>query len=82
LLAELQFELWMGDVSEIRRKRERKQKTDRQDVAAYSELLLKADFLAIWVPNWEYRDLRQTTLASTPDGAGAHPAQESTASRN
>jgi transposase len=31
LLAELQFELWMGDASEIRRKRGRKQKTDRQD---------------------------------------------------
>ena len=31
LLAELQFELCMGDASEIRRKRGRKQKTDRQD---------------------------------------------------
>jgi hypothetical protein len=29
LLAELQFELWMGDASEIGRKRGRKQKTDR-----------------------------------------------------
>jgi transposase len=32
LLAELQFELWVvGDAAEIRRKRGRKQKTDRQD---------------------------------------------------
>lgn len=31
LLAELQFELWLGDASEIRRERGRKQKTDRQD---------------------------------------------------
>jgi transposase len=31
LLAELNFELWIGDATEIARKRERKQKTDRQD---------------------------------------------------
>ena len=30
LLAELQFELWIGDAAEIRTKRVRKQKTDRQ----------------------------------------------------
>ena len=30
LLAELNFELWIGDATEIARKRERKQKTDRQ----------------------------------------------------
>src|SRR3974377_336057 len=30
LLAELQFELWMGDASEIQRKRGRKPKTDRK----------------------------------------------------
>src|SRR5215467_13995527 len=31
LLAELQMELWIGDAAEIRSKRARKQKTDRQD---------------------------------------------------
>jgi transposase len=31
LLNELQFELWIGDAAEIRSKRVRKQKTDRQD---------------------------------------------------
>ncbi len=31
LLEELQFELWIGDAAEIRTKRVRKQKTDRQD---------------------------------------------------
>src|ERR1700675_1556228 len=31
LLSELQFELWIGDAAEIRSKRVRKQKTDRQD---------------------------------------------------
>src|SRR5580693_6246911 len=31
LVAELQFELWIGDAAEIRTKRVRKQKTDRQE---------------------------------------------------
>jgi hypothetical protein len=31
LLAELQVELWIGDAAEIRTRRVRKQKTDRQD---------------------------------------------------
>jgi len=59
LLAELQFELWMGDGAEIRRKRGRKQKTDRQDAQHILSLLLKDDFPSIWVPSWENRDLRQ-----------------------
>ena len=44
LLAELNFELWTGDASEIARKRERKQKTDRQDAQHILRLLLKDDF--------------------------------------
>ena len=59
LLAELHFELWMGDASEIRRKRGRKQKTDRQDAQHILKLMLKDDFPKIWVPSWENRDLRQ-----------------------
>ncbi|HKF07092.1 MAG TPA: transposase, partial [Candidatus Sulfotelmatobacter sp.] len=59
LLAELQFELRIGDAAEIRRKRGRKQKTDRQDAQHILSLLLKDDFPPIWVPNWENRDLRQ-----------------------
>jgi transposase len=59
LLAELHFELWMGDAAEIRRKRGRKQKTDRQDAQHILGLLLKDDFRPIWVPSWENRDLRQ-----------------------
>ena len=38
LLPNLQIELWIGDAAEIRTKRVRKQKTDRQDaqlIAAY-----------------------------------------------
>jgi transposase len=59
LLAELQFELWMGDATEIQRKRGRKQKTDRQDAQHILSLLLKNDFPPIWVASWENRDLRQ-----------------------
>jgi len=59
LLAELSFELWIGDAAEIKAKRVRKQKTDRQDAQHFLKLLLKDDFPKIWVPSWENRDLRQ-----------------------
>jgi transposase len=59
LQAELNFELWIGDATEIARKRERKQKTDRQDAQHILRLLLKDDFPRIWVANAENRDLRQ-----------------------
>ena len=59
LLAELQFELWIGDAAAINAKRVRKQKTDRQDAQLILRLMLKDDFPQIWVPSWENRDLRQ-----------------------
>ena len=59
LLAELNFELWIGDAAEIRTRRVRKQKTDRQDAQLILKLMLKDDFPRIWVPSWENRDLRQ-----------------------
>jgi transposase len=59
VLGELNFELWVGDATEIARKRERKQKTDRQDAQHILKLMLKDDFPQIWVPSWENRDLRQ-----------------------
>jgi transposase len=59
LLAELHFELWMGDAAEIRTKRIRKQKTDRQDAQLLLRLLLEDRFPRIWVPGGENRDLRQ-----------------------
>ncbi len=59
LLSELQFELWIGDAAEIRTKRVRKQKTDRQDARLILQLLLEDRFPQIWVPSWENRDLRQ-----------------------
>jgi transposase len=59
LLAELQLELWVDDAAEIRNKRVRKQKTDRQDAQLILRLLLEDRFPQIWVPSWENRDLRQ-----------------------
>jgi len=59
LLGELQFELGIGDAAEIRTKRVRKQKTDRQDAQLILRLLLEDRFPRIWVPSWENRDLRQ-----------------------
>ncbi len=58
LVAELQFELWIGDAAEIRTKRVRKQKTDRQDAQLILRLLLEDRFPQIWVPSWENRDVR------------------------
>jgi len=59
LLMELQFELWIGDAAEIRTKRVRKQKTDRQDAQLLLNLLMEDRFPRIWVPDAENRDLRQ-----------------------
>ena len=59
LLAELQFELWIGDAAEIRTKRVRKQKTDRRDAQLILQLLMENRFPRIWVPSWENRDVRQ-----------------------
>jgi transposase len=59
LLAELGFELWIGDPAEIKTKRVRKQKTDRQDARLLLKLLIENRFPLIWVPSPENRDLRQ-----------------------
>ena len=59
LLQELGFELWIGDPAEIRTKRVRKQKTDRQDARLILQLMLENRFPRVWVPDAENRDLRQ-----------------------
>jgi len=59
LLAELEFEVWIGDAAEIKTRRAKKQKTDRQDAQLLLKLLLEESFPRIWVPNPENRDLRQ-----------------------
>jgi transposase len=59
LLAELKFELWIGDPAKIKAARVRKQKTDRQDAQLLLRLLVESRFPRIWVPTPENRDLRQ-----------------------
>jgi transposase len=59
LLAELGFELWIGDPAEINAKRVKKQKTDRNDARLLLRLMLENNFPQIWVPSPENRDLRQ-----------------------
>jgi transposase len=59
LLAELGFEVWIGDAAEIKTKRVRKKKTDREDARFMLKLLLENRFPRIWVPSPENRDLRQ-----------------------
>lgn len=59
LLGELKFELWIGDAAEIRAKRVRKKKTDREDARHILHLLVEDRFPGIWVPSWGNRDVRQ-----------------------
>jgi transposase len=59
LLAELGYELWIGDAAQITAMRVRKQKTDRQDAQFLLKLLVEDRFPRVWVPSLENRDLRQ-----------------------
>src|SRR3984957_7142551 len=59
LLAELGFEVWIGNEAEIKTLRVRKQKTDRADALLLLKLLLENRFPKIWVPSSENRALRQ-----------------------
>lgn len=59
LLAELGYELWIGDPAQIKAARVKKQKTDRQDAQLLLKLMLENRFPRVWVPGPENRDLRQ-----------------------
>lgn len=59
LLAELEFELWVGDPAQIRASRVRKQKNDRGDARHILKLMVEDRFPRVWVPSPENRDLRQ-----------------------
>jgi transposase len=56
---ELGIEVWIGNATEIKAKRVRKQKTDREDARLLLKLLEENRFPHIWVPSPENRDLRQ-----------------------
>jgi transposase len=59
LLADLNYELWIGDAAQIKTMRVRKQKTDRQDAQLLLKLMLEDRFPRVWIPSMENRDLRQ-----------------------
>ena len=54
LLAELGIEVWIGDAAEIKTKRVRKQKTDREDAKLLLKLLLENEMFreAIGIPSF------------------------------
>src|SRR4030088_294144 len=58
LLAELGFELWIGDPAQIKAKRVRKQKTDRNDARLLLRLMREDNFPQIWSLCHETRELR------------------------
>jgi len=62
LLAELGFELWVGDPAEISARRVRKQRNDRRDAEHILKLLMEDRFPKIWTPSPENRDVRQLLL--------------------
>src|SRR6201987_241032 len=62
LLAELGFEVRIGNAAEIKTQRVRIQKTDRNDALLLLKLLVENRFPQIWVPSPENRDLRQLLL--------------------
>ena len=59
LLTELKYELWVGDPAQIRAKRVRKHKNDREDARLLLKLLVEDRFPRVWVPSAENRDVRQ-----------------------
>ena len=56
LLAELGFELWIGHPAQIKAKRVKKQKYDREDARLLLRLMRENNFPQIWVPSPENRD--------------------------
>jgi len=61
LLAELGYELWIGDAAKVRAAETRKQKSDARDARHLLELLCNGQFerMRIWIPPADNRDLRQ-----------------------
>src|SRR5262249_24283093 len=59
LLAELGFELWIGDPAEIKAKRVKKRKYDCEDARLLLRLMREGNFPKVWVSSPENGDLRQ-----------------------
>ena len=81
LLAELGFELWIGDPSQIKAKRVRKQKTDRLDAELLLQLLLEGSLSSGVGTQCGKSRSASTAVASASAGADAHADHESVAGR-
>src|SRR4051812_18789011 len=81
LLAELGYELWIGDAAQITAMRVRKQKTDRQDAQFLLKLLMEDRFPRVGTQPGGSRSAA-TTLASSSTSADAYADPESIASSN
>jgi len=79
LLGELQFELWIGNAAEIRSKRVRKQKTDRQDAQLLLRLMMGGPFPPDLGARRRESGPAATALASASIGADAYAGDESVA---
>ena len=77
LLAELGFEVWMGDPADQGQASE-EQKYDREDARLIRRLMLENNFPQIWVPSPENRS-EAAAVAPASVGADAHADHESTA---
>src|SRR5262249_24880662 len=62
LMAELGFELWVGDPVKIRAAAAGKPKTDKRDAELLWRLQVENRFPRIWMPSAEQRDARQLIL--------------------
>ncbi len=80
LLAEVNFELWIGDATEIARKRERKQRDGSAGCAAYSAVADGESFSQDLGTEWGESGSAATVVASASHGADADSDHESTAS--
>ncbi len=80
LLAELQFELWIGDAAEIRTKRVRKQKTDSPGCATAFAIVVGESLSADLGTELGKSRCATTAMALPPNGAGAHAVDESVTS--
>ena len=80
LLAELGFELWIGDPAEIKAKRVRKQQFDREDARLLLRLMRKNNFPQIGaIEPGESRFATVLFVAPASLGADAHADHESVA---
>jgi hypothetical protein len=75
LLAELGFELWIGDPAATQSKRVKQQKTDRKDAQLLLRLMRENNFPRIWVPSPENR----TYVGMIYSGEGSRFVPESAA---